>query len=421
MNIALIFYGNPPEQGGVGQVLECLIKSFRNRNDKIFFFNPYYKDENTITIFKKKKYPISKLISTIFRKTAIKLFLLSLWKIFHDGELNRTDKLKILLYLILKPNVLANALKNLEYICKYIEKLDIDVFLGGTATADVLSLIFLLSRIFNKKVTTLTYGNEFLVHSRYSLRTVYFKNLDMLILGTNALKNLIKQVHHLPENKLEVINYGLIPKDYDVHGSKEELRKELGIPLNEFVLLSVGRHVSRKKFDLVIWAVKKIKEKIPSINISYILIGEGEETPKLKKLAAELQIENQIQFLGFTNILTRNMFYKVSDVFLMPSIVESESIEGFGIVFLEANYFKLPVIGTYSGGIVEAIIDGKTGFLVKQNDLDDLVEKILVLYENKYKRETIGIEGYKRVIKYFNWDKLIEDYIQLFKRLLKEN
>ena len=61
---------------------------------------------------------------------------------------------------------------------------------------------------------------------------------------------------------------------------------------------------------------------------------------------------------------------------------EEQDIEGFGIVFLEANYFKVPVIGTATGGISEAIIDGETGFLIKQNDINDLVEKIIFLYNN---------------------------------------
>lgn len=418
MNVALFFYGNPPEQGGVGQVLDSMIKSFRNRKDKLYFFNPYYTDKNTIKILEKRKYKINQIPSILLNKNSIKFLALSVWKIIFDKQINRSDKPKIILYLLVKPNVLANTLKNITYIYSYIKNIDIDIFLGGTATADILVLIFLLSRLFNKKAISLTYGNEFLVHSRFSLRTVYFKNLDLLILGTNVLKDLIKRVHHLKENKLRIIHYGLILKDYEIKESKEELRKEFNIPYNQFVLLSVGRHVSRKKFDLVIKAVKKIKEKKPLINLTYILIGEGEETPNLKKLVKQLNLVNEVRFLGHIDIKTRNKYYKLSDVFLMPSIIESESIEGFGIVFLEANYFKLPVIGTYSGGIVEAIQDGKTGVLVKQNDLNDLTEKILFLYENKSKRELMGRHGYERVIKNFNWDILINEYIQIFKSLL---
>lgn len=418
MNIALIFYGNPPEQGGVGQVLDCLTKSFKDKDDNLYFFNPFYKCNNTINIREIRRYHIFQLIPKFLKKTTLRFLLTSFWKVIRDTKISRTDRLKILLYLLVKPNTLANAQFNIEYMYPFINQMKIDIFLGGTATADVLVLIYFLSRIFNKKVASLTYGNEFLVHSRYSLRTVFFKNLDLLILGAYSIKELIKKVHHLEEEKLAVIRYGLIPRELVIKESKKELREEFDIPKDQFVLISVGRHVSRKNFDLVIKAVSIIKEKKPSMQTTYFLIGEGEETLRLKKLVKDLDLTNEVKFLGHTNIKTRNKYYKLSDVFLMPSVVESESIEGFGIVFLEANYFNLPVIGTYSGGIVEAIEDGKTGLLVNQNDLNDLTEKILFLYENKDKRELMGQQGHERVIEDFNWDKLVNEYLNIFQSLL---
>ncbi|MCK4380912.1 MAG: glycosyltransferase family 4 protein, partial [Candidatus Lokiarchaeota archaeon] len=278
--------------------------------------------------------------------------------------------------------------------------------------------VFILSRMFNKKVASLAYGNEFLVHSRFSLRTYLFNNMDHLILGTNTLKELIKKIHHVNENKLAVIYYGLIPEDYKIRKSKEELRKEFNIPEDQFVLLSVGRHVLRKRFDIVIEAIKIIKEKVPSIKIKYYLIGKGEETPRLKKMTEELGLEKEIEFLGFTDIKTRNKFFKLSDVFIMPSVVKKESIEGFGIVFIEANFFCIPVIGTFSGGIVEAVLNGETGLLVKENDINDLVEKILFFYFNEDKRRFMGKKGHERVIKNFNWNLIVNDYFKLFEDLI---
>lgn len=105
----------------------------------------------------------------------------------------------------------------------------------------------------------------------------------------------------------------------------------------------------------------------------------------------------------------------------MPSVIEKESIEGFGLVYLEANYFNCPVIGTASGGISEAIINEKTGLLVKQNDIDDLVEKILFLYKNEDVRKKMGVFSYERIIKEFNWEIIINDYIKVFNNLLFKN
>ena len=418
MKIALFFYGNPPEQGGVGHVLDSLLKLFNKRNQRIFFFNPYYKTKYTINIFNKRKYTIRSFLFKLKNKKFIRFLILAIWNILKDKKTKLSDRLKIILYLLVQPNTLLNTIDNLIKIYHKIKKLDIDIFLAGTGTGDTLSLVFILSRMFNKKVASLTYGNEFLVHSRFSLRTYLFKNIDLLILGTYALKELIKKIHHLDENKLAVINYGLIPEDYKIRESKEELRENFNIPEDQFVLLSDGRHILRKRFDLVIEAIKIIKEKVPSIKIKYYLIGKGEETPRLKRKTKELDLEKEIEFLGFTDVETRNKFLKLSDAFIMPSVVKKESIEGFGIVFLEANYFGTPVIGTLSGGIIEAVENGETGLLVKENDLNDLVDKILFYYFNEDKRISMGIKGHERVIKNFNWNLIVNDYVKLFEDLI---
>ncbi len=119
-------------------------------------------------------------------------------------------------------------------------------------------------------------------------------------------------------------------------------------------------------------------------------------------------------FLGRCDIDIRNKYYKMADLFIMPSITKKNDIEGFGIVFLEANYFKVPVIGTATGGMSEAIIDGKTGFLIKQNDIDDLVDRITFFYINETERKEMGKNGFNRVIKNFKWENIIKNYNNLF-------
>jgi phosphatidylinositol alpha-1,6-mannosyltransferase len=282
-----------------------------------------------------------------------------------------------------------------------------------------LPLSFILSRIFNKKLITIAYGLDFLVKYRLSLKTYYFRNADKIIIITNQTKKIIKETHHLKDERLEVIYVGIDLKTLELEDSKEDLRSEFKIPKREFVILSVGRHVPRKNFQLVIKALYEIKELTPTINIHYYLIGEGPETENLKNLTKKLNLEKIITFLGLCDIKTRNKFYKLSDLFIMPSITEKNDIEGFGIVFLEANYYKVPVIGTKTGGIVEAIVDGKTGFLIGQNNLDELVEKILVIYENEDLRKQMGKIGHQRVVNEFLWEKIVQDYKKLFNSVIR--
>lgn len=418
MKIALFYYGDFKSKGGTSYVIECLAASFKRTNHRLILFNLNNKSEYTHNLIEKKDYKFLQIVKIILKRNFINYFIFSISKLIRDKTISRSDRIKILLFLILKPNILLNTINNVKSVYPLLKKLDIDLILGGATGGYALALIFMLSRILNKKVASLTYGNDFLVHSSLSLKTFYLRNLDLLILGTHTLKRLIKKIHHLDESKLKVIRYGLILKNYETKLTKQDLRKEFNISENDFILLSVGRHVLRKNFDLVIQAIKYLKEKNSSFKLKYFLIGTGPQTQELKNLTIKLQLENEVKFLGFTDIITRNKYYKLSDVFLMPSITERESIEGFGIVFLEANYYKLPVIGAISGGVVEAIIDGKTGLLVKPNDLNDLVEKILFLCHNEEISIKMGIQGHERVIQDFNWSNIVNDYINVFINVL---
>lgn len=421
MKIALFYHGYLPEEGGTGYVLNCLNKFYINKPDILYFFNPFDNGKFSFKIPELKKYSLKSIFSFLLNKKSLKLVLTSIWKVLNDNYTKFPDRIRILTYFLIKPQIFINTFISMKKILPQLKALNLNIILGGATSVYGVPLIYVLSRLLKKKVCSLTYGNDFLIKSKLSFQTFYIRNLDLLILGTNNMKDLIKKIHHLEDERLKVIRYGLNFEDYDVKFTKEELRKKFNISLNSFVILSVGRHVSRKNFDLVIKAISYIKKKLNYVDIKYFLIGEGETTQYLKELTRELELQNEIEFLGFTSKEKRNSFYKLSDLFIMPSSREPESIEGFGIVFLEANYFKCPVIGTFSGGINEAVINGETGLLVKQNNLNDLIEKILYMYNNKEKSKNMGIKGYKRVINEFDWNNIVNDYIETFNNLLERN
>ncbi len=421
MRIALFYFGNPAKEGGTGYVLDSLYRSFEHTNHKLYFFNPYYKGKLTFKLNKIHKYKFSEILSLVRDKKKLKILILSISKIIFDKKTYFPDKIRILFYFLIKPNILLNTIDNLVRVYFFLKKLNIDIILGGATTEKILPLVFILSKLLKKKVCCLTYGNDFLVKSKFSLQSYYIRNLNLIFLGTYALKDLIKKIHPIKENRIKVIRYGLIFEDYEIKENKDKLRRNHNISKQDFVLLSVGRHVSRKNFDLVIKAIRIIKDRIPNAEIKYCLIGEGETTLYLKNLTNELNLLDEIRFLGFTSKRTRNEFYKLSDLFIMPSSLEKESIEGFGIVYIEANFFKCPVIGTYSGGITEAILDQETGLLVKEKNIEDLVHKILIMYNDREASRVMGEKGHERVIKYFNWNSIVHEYIKQFKNLINSS
>lgn len=418
MKIALITFEFYPDIGGISGHLTSFCKAIQKTDHKLYVFNRSYNGKNIFNILDKNEYKLGRLIFFLIKKKLIFYLILTLWKIFQDKKLHFSHKLKIFLYSLVKPKLFIRSLINIKDLYPFFKKYDFDLIIGGGSGSNLLMLIFPLSRLFNKKVISWAHGNEFLVRSQFSLKTYFLKNLDKVILANHKIKNLIKKIHNINEKDTALIHYGLILKDYELNITKEQLREELNISKESFVLLSVGRHVSRKKFDLVIRAINEIQKKNPDFDIKYYLIGDGPETLNLKKLTKNLRLEKQVFFLGLVDNFMRNKYYKLSDVFLMPSIKERESIEGFGIVFLEANYYNVPVIGTPSGGIAEAIENMKNGIFVKPNDEKDLADKILFLYKNRDKRLEMGIYGHNRVVHKYNWEIIINEYTKLFENLL---
>jgi phosphatidylinositol alpha-1,6-mannosyltransferase len=99
---------------------------------------------------------------------------------------------------------------------------------------------------------------------------------------------------------------------------------------------------------------------------------------------------------------------------------EESSFEGFGIVFLEASFFKKFLIGAKTGGIPEAIIDGETGVLVKEpENYFEIYEFIKDYFENPLKYKEMKEKAYERTIKEFDVKKLIENYENFLLEILK--
>ena len=171
------------------------------------------------------------------------------------------------------------------------------------------------------------------------------------------------------------------------------------------VLLTVSRLAKRKGHENVLYAIKEVIRKFT--NISYVIVGKGTEEANLRGIADRLGIKEHIVFAGFIPDNELPDFYNLCDIFVMPNIEvydSTDSIEGFGIVFIEANACGKPVIGGRSGGVVDgAVIDGINGFLVDPSDAKEIAEKIILLLNDPNLAKSIGAAGRKRVELEFLW------------------
>ncbi|MFX1355718.1 MAG: glycosyltransferase family 4 protein [Promethearchaeota archaeon] len=348
---------------------------------------------------------------------------MSIIELFRDKKATIDDKFKILLHLLSNPRNIIIIINNIANILPLLKRFNIDIVVGGFPS-NTLPLVFLITKMIKKKGLIFTYGNDFLIKDSFldrafHFKSLYFKNIDGVIVLGKTTKTIFLKIHKINEEKLYILPLAIFPEDYSVKQSKEELRKKYGISKDTFVILSVGWHVPRKKFDLVMKAIKNIKEGKQDIDIKYFLVGDGISTNYLKYLSEKLGLSDIVQFFGECENHIRNELYKLSDIFVMASVTTNDSIEGFGLVFLEANYYKAPVIGSFSGGIRDAVVNKKTGLLVKPDNIEDLIAKIKFLYENEEKRIKMGENGYNRVISEFLWIKRYSDFIQILDDVMK--
>jgi len=191
-------------------------------------------------------------------------------------------------------------------------------------------------------------------------------------------------------------------------------KKELNLS-RSFILLTVTRLVERKGIDTVIKAISILKGEID--NLTYFVIGDGEMKEDLKILAEEEGVDNNIEFIERTGREALTDYYNACDVFVMPSKTTPPDVEGFGIVYLEANACGKPVIGSYSGGIPSAIIHKKTGLLVEEDNPVKLAGAIKSLYNNEEFAKELGASGLQRVRDEANWDAVSKTVIHHLQKL----
>lgn len=169
------------------------------------------------------------------------------------------------------------------------------------------------------------------------------------------------------------------------------------------VLLTVGNLVERKGHDLVLRCVAELRKSWP--DLLYVIVGEGPNRYPLEQLAHSLGVSKSVCFVGRADEGALRDHYRRCDVMVMPSRVRKEQhdVEGFGIVFLEANACAKPVVGGRSGGMADAIVHGETGFIADSSDPADLLHHLHLLLSDVQLARRLGAAGRRRVMGEFSW------------------
>lgn len=236
----------------------------------------------------------------------------------------------------------------------------------------------------------------------FPLLLFILKRSDKVIANSQYTKSKLVELG-IPEMQIVIIPPGLnvskliggsdfnedIRDKYDLHGKK--------------VMITVSRLVERKGHDVTLKAISLVIERIP--NLKYLICGDGPHRGELERLVSQYGLDSVVVFTGGITDHELHQLYECSDLFIMPSrdIKEKGDVEGFGIVFLEANYYRLPVIAGNSGGIPDAVKDEITGYLVNPLDEKEIANRIEELITDEGLARTMGNNGYDWVINHCLW------------------
>lgn len=180
-------------------------------------------------------------------------------------------------------------------------------------------------------------------------------------------------------------------------------------------ILSVGRLVPRKGHVYLIEAVKKLVAE--GMDIKLVFVGFGSDEEGLQKLTDGLNCEIR---LGISEEEV-NAEYKKADLFVLPSITDARGEkEGLGLVSLEAMSYNVPVIAFDNGGVGEVVINGLTGILLPEKDVEGLAAAIKKVLNDQPLRQKLTRQAIEYSQKTFATKVLVAQQSDIYKDILKQ-
>ncbi|MBB6452227.1 N-acetyl-alpha-D-glucosaminyl L-malate synthase BshA [Salirhabdus euzebyi] len=224
---------------------------------------------------------------------------------------------------------------------------------------------------------------------------------------SESLKHQTEEMLHV-DKEIDVI-YNFVDEREYKHKSVGELKQQLKIKEDEKVLIHISNFRKVKRVQDVISVFHEVSKQVPS---KLLLVGDGPEYIHVRQQVQELGIQEKVVFLGKQENVSELL--SIADVKLLLSEKES-----FGLVLLEAMACGVPCIGTDVGGIPEVIIDGQTGYICPVSEIELISNRAIDLLTNKPLWESFSKESIKRVNEHFDSSKVVQQYEEVYYRLLK--
>ncbi len=293
-----------------------------------------------------------------------------------------------------------------------VEKYDIIHCHGARANFIALFLRFKVKTPF---ITT--------VHSDYKLdfkdniyKRIVFTNLNLFALKrfkhfiavSDTFKDMLIQ-RGFKENNIYTVYNGIDLEQEVEYSTKRDFFKKYNIPGEGKTVVGIMARLDEvKDHETFLKMAKNVLEKRD--NIIFLIAGDGSRREKLESMAKELNIQDNVYFLGYiTDVYS---FLNAIDINTLTSLSES-----FPYAILEGAYMKKPIVSTRVGGLVNLIDEGINGHLVAVGDVESLSKNIYELSLDDEKIKSMGEELYKKVEENYSADKMAENHVEIYEKI----
>jgi D-inositol-3-phosphate glycosyltransferase len=247
---------------------------------------------------------------------------------------------------------------------------------------------------------------------------------DRIIAPTLAEQAQLYFLYQADVSKIDIIPPG-VDIDHFYPIPPDEAREAINLPVDERMLLFVGRIEPLKGLDTLLRAIAAMREAGIHCQVPHYLAVVGgdpsatgenlsSEMVRLQTLCSELGLNDMVLFLGKRDQASLPYYYSAADVLIMPSHYES-----FGMVALEAMACGTPVVASKVGGLAFLVVDGETGFVVPDKDPAALSEKLTLLLTNPALREQLGQQA-AAYARQYAWENIVARLLNTFDAVLSK-
>ncbi len=227
-------------------------------------------------------------------------------------------------------------------------------------------------------------------------RKTMLKGASWIAANSRFTKSLLEK-WNIPTDPIRIIHPPISEEAIRESSSFEPVPRQV----DELVLVTVCRLVKDKGIELVLRALKILEAR--GIPFRYLVGGDGSDRKLFEGLANELGLRDKVHFKGYVEGREKWDLFGSGDIFVMPSLAVTEAQqEGFGIAYIEAAAFGVPSVGSRTGGIPDAVVDGETGILVPDETPLSLADALTFLYRNPEKRRQMGRAARERARRQFS-------------------